>query len=157
MSEDNYDYMFYRETLLNSGESTYENMIGKYPLQFQHLIQIYTRRTTLALRPAPASLPNHAQESSEIATAQLPSTSTTNDFPIALRKSKWNCTQHLLFNVVSYSHLLSFFRSFISSLDSCWVPKNVSEALSGDARGDDDLKEEWDLEVSHTSTRKENC
>jgi len=30
--EDNYDYMFYRETLLDSGESTYESVTSKNSL-----------------------------------------------------------------------------------------------------------------------------
>jgi len=34
--------MFYRETLLNSGESTSENITGKDTLWFQDLIQVYT-------------------------------------------------------------------------------------------------------------------
>ena len=76
----------------------------------------------------PASVPSPAQESSE--TAQLSGTSTTDDLLNALQKRKHICTQHFLFNFVSYSYLSSSFRSFISSLDSCSVPKNVSEALS---------------------------
>jgi len=32
--EDDYDYQFYRETLLNSGGSTSENVTGKDLLQF---------------------------------------------------------------------------------------------------------------------------
>jgi len=41
-SEDDYDYLFYRETLLNSDESTSINMTGKDTLRFQDPIQIYT-------------------------------------------------------------------------------------------------------------------
>jgi len=33
-SEDDYDYLFYREILLNSGESTSETMTGKNPPRF---------------------------------------------------------------------------------------------------------------------------
>ena len=33
--EDDYDYLFYRETLLNSGVSTSENVTGKDTLRFQ--------------------------------------------------------------------------------------------------------------------------
>ena len=37
---------------------------------------------------------------------------------------------HFLSIIISYSNLSSSFCSFISSLDSCSVPNNVSEALS---------------------------
>jgi len=52
MSDDDYDYMFYVETLLNSGGSTSINVTGKDPLRFQDPIQIYTRWITPALVPA---------------------------------------------------------------------------------------------------------
>ena len=70
------------------------------------------------------------QESIETITAQLPGNSTNDDISIALQKGKHICTQHPLFNFVSYSNLSSSFRSFISSLDSCSIFENVSEALS---------------------------
>ena len=125
-SEYDYDYLFYRETLINNGEVS-ENVSGNDTLRFQDLIQVYTRRTTLALVPTSASVPNPAQQSSKTVTAQLLSISTADDLTIALRKGKHNCTQHSISNFISYSHLLSSLRSFISSLDSCSTPKNVSK------------------------------
>ena len=53
-----------------------------------------------------------------------------DDLPIALRKEKRTCIQHPLFNFASYSYLSASFHSFISSLDSHLVLKNVLEALS---------------------------
>jgi len=41
--EDDYDYLFYQKTLLNSGKSTSESMTCKNSLQFQDPIQTYTR------------------------------------------------------------------------------------------------------------------
>ena len=76
--------MFYREALLNNGESTSENVTRKNPFQFHDLIQTYRRRTAPCV-PAPASVPSLAYESSEIITTQLPSTSTSDDLPIALQ------------------------------------------------------------------------
>ena len=102
-----------------SGEFTAENVNGKSTLRFHDQIQVYTRRTTPALVPPLASVPSPAQASSETVTAQLPENYTTDDLLIKLWKGKHTCTQYPLFNFVSYSHLLSFFHSFISSLDSC--------------------------------------
>jgi len=118
------------ETLLNSSESTSKNITGKDLLRFQYSLQTYTRRITHAFVPPPASVPSPMQASSETVTTQLPDNSTIDNLPIALRKDKHTCTQLPLFNFVSYSHLSSSFRSFISSLDSCSIFKNMSEALS---------------------------
>ena len=49
---------------------------------------------------------------------------------IALCKDKCTCTSHFISHFVSYSHLSPSFHSFISSMDSYYVPKSVSEALS---------------------------
>jgi len=105
-SNDDYDYLFYRETLLNSGECTFKNVTGKDTLWFHDLIQVYTRRTTPALVSPPVSVPSPPQVSSETVTAQLPGNSTTDDLPIAIQKDKRTCTQYPLFNFVSYSYLL---------------------------------------------------
>ena len=85
--------------------------------------------------PTSDSVPSPAQESSLRLSLHnylvlLLGSSTSDDIPIALWKGKYNCTQHSLFNFVSYSHLSSAFHSFISFLDSCSVLKNVSEAMS---------------------------
>ena len=42
-SEDDYDYLSYREILLNSDELTSKNVTGKSRLRFQDLIQVYAR------------------------------------------------------------------------------------------------------------------
>jgi len=128
--EDDYDYSFYQETLLNSGGSTSVNVTGKDPLRFQDSIQIYSRRTTPATVPVSDSISSPVQKSSEFVTAQLLDFSITDDLSIALRKDKHNCTHHPLFNFIYHSHLSSFFRSFISSMNSCSIPKNVSTTLS---------------------------
>ena len=52
-SENDYDYLFYREILLNSGELISENMTGKNSLRFQDPIQTYTQQTDPPV-PAPA-------------------------------------------------------------------------------------------------------
>jgi len=61
-SEDDYDYLFYRKILLNSGGSTSENVTGKDPLLFQNSIQIYTRRTSTAPVLALDSVPSPTQK-----------------------------------------------------------------------------------------------
>jgi len=83
----------------------------------------------------------------------------SNDHPIALRKDKRACTQYPLSNFISYSHLSSSFRLFISSLDSCSVLKQnhcYSRLDSCDTGGDNGLRTEWDLGISHTSTGEES-
>ena len=122
------DYLFYQETSINSGKSTYENITSKNLLRFQDLIQTYRCRTTRHVL-IPTSVPSSTQQSSKTIAAQLSVTSTFDDLPIALQKEKRNCTQHPITNFVSYSHL-SFFRSFISSLKTHSIRKNVSETLS---------------------------
>jgi len=54
----------------------------------------------------------------------------SDDVPIALRKEKHTYTSHLISRFVSYSQLSPSFHAFISSIDSYYVPKSVSEALS---------------------------
>ena len=51
----------------------------------------------------------------------------SDDFPIALCKSKCQCT-HLISSFCSYDHLSSHSCSFIASLDSISLPNKVSEA-----------------------------
>jgi len=84
VSEDDYDYLFYQETLINSGRSTSENETGKDPFRLQVSLQVYTRRTTPTPMPMPVSVPSPAQESTENVNVQLPGSSTTDDLPIAL-------------------------------------------------------------------------
>ena len=62
-SDDVYEYLFYKETLFNSGESTSKNVTGKYPFQFQSPLQTYTRRTIPALAPLQASIRSPTQAS----------------------------------------------------------------------------------------------
>jgi len=78
--------------------------------------------------PTLASVPSLAQESSEIVIAQLPGTSTSDDLLMHFEKENV-LILNILFNFIFYSHLSSFFRSFIFSLNSYLVPKNVSDAL----------------------------
>ena len=61
VSEDDYDYLFYQETLINNGGSTSENETGKDPLRLQVPLQVYARHTAPASVPVPASVPSPAQ------------------------------------------------------------------------------------------------
>jgi len=55
-SDDDYNYLIYKETLINSGKSTSENVSGKDPPQFWDSLQTYTRRITPSPVPSPASV-----------------------------------------------------------------------------------------------------
>jgi hypothetical protein len=50
--------------------------------------------------------------------------------PIAQCKGVGSCTHHPVSDFVSYQHLSSPYRSFISKLSSVSVPRNLQEALS---------------------------
>ena len=50
------------------------------------------------------------------------------DFPIAQRKGKRSCTQHLISNYVFYNHLTHYLISFLC-LFSVSIPKFYKEAL----------------------------
>ena len=68
--------------LLNSGESTSENMTDKNTLRFHNPIQVYTRWIAPIHVPPPASVSSLAQASNETVTAQLHGNSTTYDIQI---------------------------------------------------------------------------
>ena len=121
VSTEEYDYLLVQETFIPSGVSATDNTTGKDPLRFQEPMQVYTRCNAPAPVPPSTSLTNPEQ---------VQPTSSDDDLPIALRKGKRTCTRHLISQSVSYSHLSPSFSSFISSLNSYSVPKNVSEALS---------------------------
>lgn len=72
------------------------------------------------------SYPAHV--SSELVTDQLPDFA--NDQPIAIYKVKHTCNQYPILNFVSYPHLSSSFKPFVSSPDLYLAPTNVSVALS---------------------------
>jgi len=49
--------------------------------------------------------------------------------PIAQRKGVRSCTHHSVSDFVSYQHLSSPYRFFVSKLSSVSVPRNLQEAL----------------------------
>jgi len=51
------------------------------------------------------------------------------DVPIALQKGKQSCTDHPIFNFVSYDNLNPTFRQFALSLSSESIPRSYTEAL----------------------------
>jgi hypothetical protein len=50
--------------------------------------------------------------------------------PIAQRKGVRSCTHHPVSDFVSYQHLSSSYRSFVSKLSSVSIPRNLHEALN---------------------------
>jgi hypothetical protein len=59
----------------------------------------------------------------------IPVVNDTN-LPIAQRKGVRSCTHHPISDFVSYQHLSSPYRSFVSKLSYVSVPRNLQEALS---------------------------
>ena len=51
------------------------------------------------------------------------------DIPIALRKGKQSCTDHLISHFVSYDHLTPSFRQFALSLSSVSLPRSHEEVI----------------------------
>jgi len=121
---DSYDYLTLRETVFQQVDSLADNSTGTDPQRLRGPLQVYTRRH------APAPVPLSTSTSGPASSTTVPLSENSDDRLIALRKGKRTCTLHPLSNFVSYSHLSSSFKSFISSLDSYSVPKTVSEALS---------------------------
>ncbi|KAL0427267.1 UNVERIFIED_CONTAM: hypothetical protein Slati_2901500 [Sesamum latifolium] len=87
-------------------------------------LQVYFRcnRSTTATLTTPPSLP-------PVAAPASPSTSSTNDLPIALRKGKRSCTAHPLAHSLSFKHLSPNYRAFAVSLSSVSIPNTYCEAL----------------------------
>ena len=53
-----------------------------------------------------------------------------DDRPIALRKGKRVCTDHPIYNFVSYERLSPTHRAFISKINKAQVPTTIHEALA---------------------------
>ena len=51
------------------------------------------------------------------------------DIPIALRKGKRSCTDHLISHFVSYDRLTPSFRQFALSLSSVSLPRSYEEVI----------------------------
>lgn len=85
----------------------------------QHWIQGTTSATPL---PSPASDESPGNfESLE---------SIDLDVPIAKRKGVRSCTQHPISQFVSYSHLSSSYRAFVSNISSVSIPNHFQDALA---------------------------
>ncbi|GMP35916.1 hypothetical protein CsSME_00008192 [Camellia sinensis var. sinensis] len=52
------------------------------------------------------------------------------DVPIAKRKGVRSCTQHPISQFVSYSHLSSSYRAFVSNISSVSIPNHFQDALA---------------------------
>jgi len=86
---------------------------------------VFTRRPTV---PAVVSV----MDNSYLVEVSPPQPSTTlSDFdaPIALRKDKRYCTDHPIFNFVSYDCFNLSFRKFVMSLSSVSILRSYKETL----------------------------
>lgn len=52
-----------------------------------------------------------------------------DDLPITLRKGKCPCTNHPIFNFVSYQSLNISYTSYVNSISSIKIPSNLKEAI----------------------------
>ncbi|EXB70633.1 hypothetical protein L484_023818 [Morus notabilis] len=104
-------------------------------------LRVYTRRNKTqedkALRPT-----HHGHESNPGMESQNPPGNTSletapnnqpdediDDRPIALGKGTRLCTNHPIYNFISYGKLSSNHRAFVSNLDRIQVPNSIQEAL----------------------------
>jgi hypothetical protein len=96
-------------------------------------LKVYSRRHKAK------TIPDATCQTSDPGSSTTPSTFDMNSvvpvvndtsLPIAQRKGVRSCTHHPVCNFVSYQHLSSPYRSFVSKLSSVSVPRNLQEALS---------------------------
>jgi len=86
---------------------------------------VYTHRPKV-----PTSEPVSASPSPVDGSSPQQSTSLSDlNIPIALRKGKRSCTDHLISNFVSYDHVNPIFRQFALSLSSESIPRFYTETL----------------------------
>ena len=73
---------------------------------------------------------NEISPGNQISNSEPVHTSITElDIPIALRKGVRTCTHHPIEKYVSYGKLSQGYRTFVASLDSTQIPRNIHEAL----------------------------
>uniref|UniRef100_A0A2N9ERL8 Integrase catalytic domain-containing protein n=1 Tax=Fagus sylvatica TaxID=28930 RepID=A0A2N9ERL8_FAGSY len=117
--------------------------------------QVYVRRRNqdvpLVPPPPPVEfslpLPPSASPSAD---SPPPQSTSDLDLPIAIRKGKRTCTEHLISNCVSFDHLSPSFKAFSLSLSSLVVPKSYREALSHPGWRKAMEEEMHALELNHT-------
>jgi hypothetical protein len=125
-------------------------------------LRVYSRcqkSKTILVAPCQASYPDSGNTTST-SNSVIPTfdsvTPVVNDMnlPIAQRKGVRSCTHHPVSDFVSYQHLSSPYRSFVSKLSSVSVPRNLQEALSDPPKWRTAMQEEmkalhknetWDL------------
>jgi hypothetical protein len=93
-------------------------------------LRVYSRHQkskTILVAPCQASDPNSGNTTST-SDSIIPVVNDTS-LPIAQRNGVRSCTHHLVSDFVSYQHLSSPYRSFVSKLSSVSVPRNLQEAL----------------------------
>jgi hypothetical protein len=96
-------------------------------------LRVYSRRQKAK------TIPDAPCQTSNSGSGTTPSTFDMNSIipvvndtsqPIAQRKGVRSCTHHPVSDFVSYQHLSSPYRSFVSKLSYVSVPRNLQEALS---------------------------
>jgi hypothetical protein len=96
-------------------------------------LRVYSRRQKAK------TIPDAPCQTSDLGLGTTPSTFDMNsvifvvndtNLSIVPRKGVRSCTHHLVSNFVSYQHLSSPYRSFVSKLSFVSVPRNLQEALS---------------------------
>ena len=88
-------------------------------------LQVFTCRSTV---PLPVSVLDDSY-SVKGASPQPSTTLSDLDVPIASQKCKRSCTDHPIFNFISYDHLNPLFLHFDLSLSFVSIPRSYEEAL----------------------------
>ena len=162
MSDDDYNYLFYKETLINSEKSTSEDITGKNLLWFQDPFQTYTRRIAppLVLSPASYQVLHYSQVRISLLNYLILLLMIIFSLHIEKKKTYLYSTFSLKFCFLfSFINFFSFFHCIlVLTLDSqeCIGSTIYFKSELRGAGGDDGLRAECDLRVCHTSTKKES-
>jgi len=120
-------------------------------------LRVYSRRQKAK------TIPDATCQTSDLGSGTTPSGTTPSTFdmnfvipvvndsslPTAQRKGVRSCTHHPVSDIVSYQHLSSPYRSFVSKLSSVSVPRNLQEAFN-DPKWRTTMHEE--MEAFHKNT-----
>lgn len=104
--------------------------------------KVYVRRGKQGVHPSLGAPSTDTSNSTEV--------SDEPELPIAVRKGTRSCTQHPIERFVSYHALSTPYKSFLSVLSSCSIPKTVADALADPQWKEAMLSEMDALERQHT-------
>ena len=117
------------------------NQLQQGPNAQENYLRVYCRRKKTQKEKEPSTSQMQSHESNQAPENEIsPGNQISNSEPvhtsiaeldilIALRKGVRTCTHHPIEKYVSYGKLSQGYRTFVASLDSTQIPRNLHEAL----------------------------